>query len=88
VLTNALEEQVLTEAEKGFNQTILYGKDTDFSTIVNAAKRYPMMAEYQVIIIKEAQNLKWKSDDSLLLSYTEHLTPTTILVLAYKYARA
>ncbi len=87
VLTNALEEQVLTEAEKGFNQTILYGKDTDFSTIVNAAKRYPMMAEYQVIIIKEAQNLKWKSDDSLLLSYTEHLTPTTILVLAYKYAK-
>ncbi|WP_373564550.1 hypothetical protein [Sphingobacterium sp. E70] len=51
--------------------------------MVNAAKRYPMMSDHQVIIIKEAQELKWKSEtEELLTKYLEHLTPTTILVFA------
>lgn len=81
-----IETHVLEEAQKGFDQTVLYGKDTDFTTIVNAAKRYPMMSDYQVIVVKEAQHLKWK-DDGLLLQYLENPMKSTVLVLAYKYAR-
>ena len=44
--------------EKEFNQTIVYGADTDIATVINAAKRYPMMSKYQVVIVKEAQNIK------------------------------
>ncbi|MBP3943809.1 DNA polymerase III subunit delta [Sphingobacteriaceae bacterium WQ 2009] len=87
LISKALEDHVLSEAEKGFNLTVLYGKETEFSQLISAAKRYPMMAEYQVIIVKEAQHLKWKSDDSLLQKYVDNPTPTTILVFAYKYAK-
>src|SRR5690606_34875661 len=85
LISDALEEQVLNEAQKGFDQIILYGKDTSIVHVVNAAKRYPMMSDYQLILIKEAQDLKWKTEEDLLLKYLEHLTPTTILVFAYKY---
>src|SRR5690606_12048271 len=81
-----IEAHVIEEAQKGFDQTVLYGKDTDFTTIVNAAKRYPMMSDYQVIVVKEAQHLKWK-DDGLLLQYLENPMKNTVLVLAYKYAK-
>src|SRR5690606_10926278 len=67
---------------------ILYGKETDFMTIVNHAKRYPMMAEYQVVLIKEAQSLDWnKSGADLLQSYLEQPLSSTILVFCYKYAK-
>lgn len=86
------ENYVLNEGEKGFNQTVLYGKDTDMATILNAAKRYPMMSEYQVIIVKEAQELKWaketegnSKDAELVLSYFEKPLQSTILVFAFKY---
>ena len=49
---------MLNENEKEFNQTIVYGADTDIATVINAAKRYPMMSKYQVVIVKEAQNIK------------------------------
>ncbi|RZK42999.1 MAG: DNA polymerase III subunit delta [Pedobacter sp.] len=88
-----IENHVLSEAERGFNQTVLYGKDTDMSTILNAAKRYPMMSEFQVIIVKEAQDLKWAKETEgsgketeVVLNYFEKPLPSTILVLAYKYA--
>lgn len=87
LVSNYIEEHILNEAQKGFDQTVLYGKDTDFVTIVNAAKRYPMMSDYQVIIVKEAQNLKWKGDDELLLSYLENPMKNTVLVLAHKYGK-
>lgn len=87
VITSAIENTVLNEGQKGFDQTILYGKDVDFSTIINAAKRYPMLSEHQVIIVKEAQGLKWKGDTELLAKYVEHPTPTTILVFAYKHGK-
>lgn len=88
-----MEAHVLNDGEKGFNQTVLYGKDTDMATILNAAKRYPMMSDYQLIIVKEAQDLKWaketegnSKDAEVVLSYFEKPLPSTILVLAYKYA--
>ncbi|MGK6352342.1 DNA polymerase III subunit delta [Parapedobacter sp. DT-150] len=86
LVSDYIEEQVLNDAQKGFDQTVLYGKDTDFVTIVNAAKRYPMMSDYQVIIIKEAQHLKWKDDD-LFLGYLDNPMKSTVLVLAHKYAK-
>ena len=49
---------MLNENEKEFNQTIVYGADTDIATVIYAAKRYPMMSKYQVVIVKEAQNIK------------------------------
>jgi DNA polymerase-3 subunit delta len=88
-----MEENVLTDMEKGFNQTVLYGKDTDMATILNAAKRYPMMSDYQLIIVKEAQDLKWGKDDTsgnkeaeFVQHYFERPLESTILVLGYKYA--
>jgi DNA polymerase-3 subunit delta len=90
---NYIEDHVLTDMEKGFNQTVLYGKDTDMATILNAAKRYPMMSEYQVIIVKEAQDLKWAKETEgagkeveYILNYFEKPLTSTILVLGYKYA--
>lgn len=57
-ICNYIEKNVLDEAEKGFNQTVLYGKDTDLSSVISLAKGFPMMGERQVIIVKEAQTLK------------------------------
>jgi DNA polymerase-3 subunit delta len=88
-----IEDHVLSDMEKGFNLTVLYGKDTDMPTILNAAKRYPMMSDYQVIIVKEAQDLKWGKETEgtgkeadYLLNYFERPLASTILVLGYKYA--
>jgi len=58
LISDYIEKNVLDESEKEFNQTILYGKDVDLNTIISAAKRFPMMSDYQVVIVKEAQNLK------------------------------
>lgn len=85
LVSDLIEQSVLTDAQKGFDQTVLYGKETDFSTIVNTCKRYPMMSDYQVVIVKEAHAMKW-GDDELLQKYLEHPTPTTLLVFAYKHA--
>jgi len=82
-LSDYIEKNVLTEEEKGFNQTVLYGRDVTVDDIVSAAKRYPMMAERQVIIVKEAQDLA-KSIDKFE-SYASDPMPTTVLVLCYKY---
>ena len=56
-LSDYIEEKVLSEEEKGFNQTVLYGRDVSIEDIISTAKRYPMMAERQVVIVKEAQDL-------------------------------
>jgi DNA polymerase-3 subunit delta len=81
-VTDYISKNVLTDAEKTFNQLVLYGKDADVTTIINAARRFPMMANYQVIIVKEAQELK-KIED--LLVYIEKPLKSTILVINYKY---
>lgn len=82
-ISDYIEKNVLTEDEKSFNQTVLYGRDTTIEEIVSNAKRYPMMAEYQVVIVKEAQDLARTLDQ--LESYVANPQPTTILVLCYKY---
>ncbi|MCD6354650.1 MAG: DNA polymerase III subunit delta [Prolixibacteraceae bacterium] len=82
VISNYIEHHVLSDAEKGFNQTIFYGKDSDVVTIVHSALRFPMMAERQVIIVKEAQSLRRIED---LSRYAEKPLSSTILVLNYKY---
>lgn len=82
-LSDYIEENVLTEEEKGFNQTVLYGRDVSVEDIVSSAKRYPMMAERQVIIVKEAQDLSRTIEK--LESYAENPMPTTVLVICYKY---
>jgi len=92
-VSDQIENHLLPEAEKGFNQTVLYGKDTDIMTVLNASKRYPMMADYQVVLVKEAQDMKWGSegDDKKgmnpLLSYLENPLPSTILAFCYKYGK-
>lgn len=82
-ISEYIENNVLLEEEKGFNQMVLYGRDVTISDIVDNAKRFPMMAEYQVVIIKEAQDLAKTIDN--LIEYAENPSPTTILVLCYKY---
>lgn len=82
-LSDYIEQNILTEEEKGFNQTVLYGRDVTVEDIVSAAKRYPMMAERQVIIVKEAQDLIRTIDK--LESYAENPMATTVLVVCYKY---
>lgn len=81
-ISNFIEKNVLTDAEKGFNQTVFYGKDSDAVTIAESSMRFPMMANKQVIIVKEAQTL---SKIEILASYAEKPLVSTILVLNYKY---
>lgn len=75
-------DNVLTDTEKEFNQTILYGADVDAATIINAAKRYPMMSEYQVIVVKEAQAVHNMEE---LVFYLQKPLQSTILVLCHKH---
>ncbi|HSH52359.1 MAG TPA: DNA polymerase III subunit delta [Bacteroidales bacterium] len=82
LITKYIQNNVLTEEEKAFNQTILYGKDTDIYTIINAAKRFPMMANHQVVIVREAQDIK---DIEPLIHYATTPLKSTILVINYKY---
>jgi DNA polymerase-3 subunit delta len=78
-----IEQNVLTEEERGFNQMVLYGRDVSIDEIIANARRYPMMAEYQVVIVKEAQDLSRTIEN--LTSYVNNPQPTTVLVICYKY---
>jgi DNA polymerase-3 subunit delta len=80
-ISDYIEKNVLDEMEREFNLTVLYGRDCTADAIVSAAKRYPMMANYQVIIVKEAQDVPKLEE---LAEYIEKAVPTTILVLAHK----
>lgn len=82
-ISEFIEETVLTEEERGFNQMILYGRDVSVEDIVSNAKRFPMMAERQVVIVKEAQDLSRTFDK--LDDYAKNPQPSTVLVLCYKY---
>lgn len=84
-ISEFIENNVLDEAEKGFNQMVVYGRDVSVEEIVASAKRFPMMAEHQVIIVKEAQDLSRTIEK--LVSYAENPQPTTILVVNYKYKK-
>lgn len=81
-LSDYIQNNVLDESQREFDQTVVYGKDTDMTSIVNIAKRYPMMSPYQVVIVKEAQLIKdWDS----LQYYIAKPLQSTILVFAFKY---
>jgi len=82
-ISEFIEETVLTEEERGFNQMVLYGRDVAVEDIVSNAKRFPMMAERQVVIVKEAQDLSRTFDK--LDDYAKNPQPSTVLVLCYKY---
>ena len=81
-ITDLLLKSVLEESERDFNQIILYGADTDAISIINAARRFPMMSEYQLIVVREAQLVR---DIELLSSYVKNPLSSTILVINYKY---
>ncbi len=80
-ITDFIGENVLTSSEKDFNFTVLYGKDSSPDEIINVCRRYPMMSNYQVVIIKEAQNLK---EIEKLGIYFDNPLKSTILVINYK----
>ncbi|MFD2098505.1 DNA polymerase III subunit delta [Flagellimonas iocasae] len=84
-ISQYISDNVLTEDEKGFNQMVLYGRDTSVDEVISNAKRFPMMAEHQVVIVKEAQDLSRTIEN--FTSYVEHPQPTTILVICYKYKK-
>lgn len=84
-ISDFIGAKVLTEEEKGFNQMVLYGKDVSIDDIVGNAKRYPMMAERQVVIVKEAQHLSRTIED--LCAYAVNPQQTTVLVICYKYKK-
>ena len=81
-ISDYIEDHLLNDAEKGFNQSVFYGKDSSPITIAESCMRFPMMASRQVILVKEAQSLQ-KID--LLTSYAEKPLASTVLVLNYKY---
>jgi len=81
-ISDYIVEKALDENEKEFNLTIMYGLDTDMASVVNNAKRYPMMSEHQVVVVKEAQNLRsWEE----LSFYMQKPLTSTILVFCYKH---
>lgn len=84
LIVKEFEDHLLTEDEKEFNLTTLYGKETNVSEIISAAKRYPMMSDFQLILVKEAQNLD-KIEN--LVDYVKNSMSSTVLVVAYKYKK-
>jgi len=78
---NYAESHILSEEEAAFNRTILYGRDTDWATVMNACRRYPMFAERQVVILKEAQAMR---EIDKLEPYIEHPLASTLLFIGYK----
>lgn len=84
-ISEYIEKNVLSEEERGFNQMVLYGKEVGIEDIVGNAKRYPMMAERQVVIVKEAQHLSRTIEN--LTAYADQPQPSTVLVICYKYGK-
>lgn len=84
-ISEFIDTNVLAEEEKGFNQMVLYGRDVSIDDIVANAKRFPMMAERQVVIVKEAQDLSRTIEK--LSDYAENPQPSTVLVICYKYKK-
>jgi DNA polymerase-3 subunit delta len=84
-ISDYIETHILLPEEKEFNQTILYGQDIEIASLIAACKRFPMMCEFQVVIVKEAQNLEKQIEQ--LKSYIENPVKSTILVICYKYKK-
>lgn len=80
-IADYIANNVLKEEERDFNQTVVFGSDVSMAQVVDMAKRYPMMAEHQVVIVKEAQNIK---NTDALSAYLSHPQTSTILVMCHK----
>ena len=88
LISDYITSHALTEPEKGFNQVVVYGKDAGMATILTHARRYPMMAQRQVVIVKEAQDipdLNKEIGQKLLLDYVMKPSPSTVLVFCHKH---
>ena len=85
-ITNYIAENVLDESERDFNQVVLYGGEIEIIDILNNARKYPMMAPFNVVIVKEAQNINVKKFEELI-PYIANPTLTTILVINYKHKK-
>ncbi|MFT4536265.1 MAG: DNA polymerase-3 subunit delta [Saprospiraceae bacterium] len=83
-ISSYIENNVLNSGEQSFNQAILYGKDTEFKTVVDEARQYPMMASHRVVVIKEAQDMRTLKS---LATYAENPSPQSILVINHKYKK-
>lgn len=81
VVMNYAEHKILNESEAGFNLSVFYGKDAVWSDVINACRRYPMFADRQVVLLKEAQQMK---DFERLEGYVENPLPSTVFVVSYK----
>jgi len=81
MLMDYAEKHIISEAEAGFNLSVFYGRDADWTAVVNACRRYPMFAERQVVLLKEAQHMK---DVDKLESYIEHPLSSTVFIVSYK----
>ncbi|HJV19956.1 MAG TPA: DNA polymerase III subunit delta [Sediminibacterium sp.] len=81
VLVDYAEKNIISEAEAGFNLSVFYGRDADWTAVVNACRRYPMFAERQVVLLKEAQHMK---EVEKLESYIDHPLGSTVFVVSYK----
>ena len=88
LISSYIELHTLSDSEKSFNQVILYGKESPVNVILTNARRFPMMAERQVVIVREAQDIPDLSKEmgqKLLLDYFTRPVPSTVLVLCHKY---
>ena len=88
IAVKSFENEVLEEDEKAFNQTVVYGKDTSFSEVLSLARQFPMMGDKQVIILKEAQEIKMtEKETEALKAYAENPVDSTLLIIAHKYKK-
>ena len=88
VALKSFENDFLEEDEKAFNQTVVYGKDTTYSDVLSLARQFPMMGDKQVIILREAQEIKMTEKEAEALKiYSEHPVESTLLVIAHKYKK-
>lgn len=88
VISDYIEAHALSESEKGFNQVVVYGKDVSMATVLTHARRFPMMSEFQVVLVKEAQEIQDLNKEigaKLLLEYLKQPVPSTILVFCHKH---
>ncbi len=85
LITDYFENNILTPAERDFNLMVLYGKDSEWSDVVNACREYPMFAEKKVVILKDAGSLKGFNE---LASYVEKPSPTTIFLIEHRFKKA
>jgi DNA polymerase-3 subunit delta len=90
LISKHLEDHLIPEGERSFNQTVVYGQDVSISDVLNHARRFPMMAERQLVLVKEAQqisDLNRENGEKQLLAYLKQPVPSTVLVFCHKHKK-